>query len=272
MNKKMENLIYLYGLVPKKEIAKTELPSLTSFDDKGILHKLPINGSTAIVCELNEDEYSEEIIENKIDNDMEWLKKKAFHHHETIATLDKYYTLIPLKFCTIYKSEENLKEAIQEVDGKVMETFNYLENKEEWTVKIYSDDKKLKEKISKDNEKIEEKRKEIRDLPRGRRFFEEKRIDSLVDKELENEKTRIGEDLHENLKKYAIDYTIKKNWGKDITGLQEDMIWNSVYLIPEDKVESFTQEIENHEKNSQDDEWRVEAAGPWPAYHFSSFY
>ncbi|WP_432723761.1 GvpL/GvpF family gas vesicle protein [Staphylococcus equorum] len=268
----MDKLIYLYALVPTTEASDKTLPSLPSFDKKGELQTLSIGGSTAIVCELDPEEYSEKVIENKIENDMEWLQDKAFYHHEIIATLDQHYTLIPLKFCTIYKSPESLKETIKDVEAKVMETFEFLENKQEWTLKIYGDDKKLRKHIDKKNETIAQKRQEISDMPRGRRFFEEKKIDSIIDKELDKEKERIGERLHEQLKQYAVKYSIKKNWGKDVTGLTEDMIWNSVYLISEENLEAFTKFIEQEQGSIKEDGWRVEAAGPWPAYHFSSFY
>lgn len=267
----MENLIYLYGLVPKEEALERSLPEVKGFDGEGNLYTIPINNTTAIVCELNANDYSQATIEDKMSNDMEWLQEKAFHHHETISSLHNNYTFIPLKFCTIYKNETNLRETIQESEYKVEESFNLLVDKEEWTLKIYSDDNKLKEQIGTNNKAIEEKRKEISDLPRGRQFFERKKIDSLVDKELEKEKDRIGESLHDKLKKYAVDNSIKKNWGKDVTGLQDDMTFNSVYLLPKEKVDDFVTEIEEAEKELGDLGFRIEATGPWPAYHFSSF-
>ncbi|ASK62114.1 gas vesicle protein GvpL [Virgibacillus phasianinus] len=266
----MENLIYLYGLVPAQEATEKSLPQLKGFDGEGNLFTIPINHTTAIVCELNGYDYSEETIADKMNNDMEWLQEKAFHHHETIASLDNKFTFIPLKFCTIYKNESNLRETILASEDKVDESFNRLTDKEEWTLKIYSDDNKLKKQIGNSNAAIEEKRKEISELPRGRQFFERKKIDSLVDKELDKEKDRIGESLHDKLKKYAVDTSIKKNWGKDVTGLRDDMTWNSVYLLPKDQVKDFVTEIEVTEKELGDLGFRIEAAGPWPAYHFSS--
>src|SRR5699024_1836670 len=144
----MENMIYLYGLVPDGEEEQNSLPVMKGFDGKGSLYTIPINNTTAIVCELDSKLYSEETIENKM-NDMDWLQEKAFHHHETITALHNSYTFIPLKFCTIYKNEANLHESIQSSEAKVENSFNLLEGNEEWTLKIYCDDNKLKKKIGK---------------------------------------------------------------------------------------------------------------------------
>lgn len=268
----MENLLYLYALVPEAELENQDLPSLTGFDGEGSLYTVPVDDKiTAIVCDLDGNEYSEEVIEDKIDNDMEWLQKKAVHHHETIETLYQNFTLVPLKFCTIYKTKDSLKSTIQGYSEKITATFNFLEDKEEWTVKIYTNDKKLRKEVSKNNKAVEEKSEEIKDLPRGRRFFAEKKIDSIVDKELENEKDRVSEDLHQNLKALAVDFSIKKNWGRDVTGLEEEMVYNSVYLVPNEKVNDFLEVIDDTKNELPEEGWHIEVAGPWPAYHFSSF-
>ncbi|WP_114603884.1 GvpL/GvpF family gas vesicle protein [Staphylococcus sp. EZ-P03] len=268
----MENLLYLYALVPASELEDTELPSLTGFDKKGSLYTVPIDDNiTSIVCDLDGDEYSESVIENKIDNDMEWLQEKAFHHHETIETLYQNYTLIPLKFCTIYKTKDSLKSTIQDVEEKINATFDFLQDKEEWTLKLYTDDNKLKKEISKHNKNVEEKRRELDGMSKGKRFFAEKKIDTFVDTELENEKDRVGEALHQKIKALAVDYSIKKNWGRDVTGLKEEMVYNSVYLLPKDKVDAFLEIIDNEKNELPEEGWRIEATGPWPAYHFSSF-
>lgn len=266
----MNELIYLYAIVPKEEKFNKDFPKLTSFDGKGTVETLSINDNLAIICRLDSKEYSENIIENKIENDMEWLQEKAFHHHEIIEQLYKKYTIIPLKFCTIYQNETSLKESIQEVQLKLSETFKYIYNKDEWALKIYGDDAKIKEDIDQNNEIIASKRKEISNLPRGKRFFEEKKIESILEEELEKEKQLVGEKLQQQLRNIAVDYSIKKNWSKDVTGLKEDMIWNSVYLIPKNKIEDFKNIISNQKQTIQGNGWRLEVTGPWPAYHFAT--
>ena len=77
--------------------------------------------------------------------------------------------------------------------------------------------------------------------------------------------------MHQKIKALAVDYSIKKNWGRDVTGLKEEMVYNSVYLLPKDKVDAFLEIIDNEKNELPEEGWRIEATGPWPAYHFSSF-
>ncbi|WP_062237599.1 GvpL/GvpF family gas vesicle protein [Fictibacillus sp. FJAT-27399] len=268
----MGDLIYLYGLIPTKEAAAHQsFPSYTGFDGERKLYTIPVNNVTAVICKLDSDHYSEEAIKDKIDSDMDWLQEKAFHHHETVAALYKSFTIIPLKFCTIYKNEASLKQTIQSNETRIEETLSTLQGNEEWNVKIYSDDHELKKQVSENNSAIEAKKQEISELPRGRQFFEKKKIDKLIEDELENEKNRVCEQVHEKLTVHSLHAAIKKNWSKDVTGLKENMAWNSVFLLPIPKVESFLDEMKQFNQELGGTGWRFEATGPWPAYHFSSF-
>ncbi|WP_100408006.1 GvpL/GvpF family gas vesicle protein [Bacillus solitudinis] len=267
----MSNLLYLYGLIPTDETTNQSLPSFKGFEGDGDIYTIPIENSTAVVCNLPSDNYSEDIIKDKVENDMEWLQEKAFHHHETVLNLSKMFTIIPLKFCTLYKNQESLINAVQSNKAKMENTFSLLDGNEEWNVKMYCDDSLLKKQISKNNPSIEAKRIEINELPKGRQFFEKKKLDKLIESELEEEKNRISEKIDSHLKKFVLQGNSKKNWGKNMTGKKENMTWNGVYLIPQAQVETFLEQIQRYEKEMQEMGWQFEVTGPWPAYHFSSF-
>lgn len=267
----MGDLIYLYGLIPAKEAAAQSLPSFKGFDGSDELYTIPIGNTEAIVCTLNGEKYSEETIKEKINNDMEWLQEKAFHHHETVMKLSKMYTVVPLKFCTLYKNQDSLIHSVQSNASMLEKAFELLAGNEEWNLKIYCDDQKLKEQVSQNNPTIEAKKNEISQLSKGKQFFETKKLDKLIESELEDEKNRMSEKIHEHLKEFVLQGNVKRNWSKDVTGRKENMTWNSVYLIPKEDVEAFLEQIQQYEKKMQETGWQFEASGPWPAYHFSSF-
>jgi hypothetical protein len=266
----MGDLLYLYGLIPTNE-ATHPLPSVKGFDGEHEIFMLPNEDVTAIVCHLDHAAYSEETISDKINNDMEWLQEKAFHHHETVQQLAKQYTIVPLKFCTLYKNEESLRETVDKNKTKLSETFALLDGNEEWNLKIYCDDEQIKQQVSENNPVIKAKRDEISALPRGRQFFEKKKMDELINQELEAEKNRFCENIHEKLSSVSLFGSIKKTWGKDVTGRKEKMAWNSVFLLPKANVEQFLNNVEQYEGDFEEAGWKFEVSGPWPPYHFSSF-
>jgi hypothetical protein len=266
----MDGLLYLYGLIPTKEAADETFPSLKGFDGNSEIYTLSIKNITAIVCSLESGNYSEEVIKEKT-NDMEWLQEKAFHHHETVQKLSKIFTIIPLKFCTMYKSKASLENAIRFNQAKMLDALAFISGNEEWNLKIYCDDQLLKKQVSKSNPTIEAKREEISRLSRGKQFFKKKELDRLIESELEEEKNKVSEKIHKHLKEFTLKGHVKRTWNKDVTGRKDSMAWNGVYLISEPKVEGFLKQIQQYEEDMKEKGWQFETTGPWPAYHFSSF-
>ncbi|MGM7701467.1 GvpL/GvpF family gas vesicle protein [Pseudalkalibacillus sp. Hm43] len=264
----MEYLSYLYGFIPTSKRHQNHLPSLQGFDGETELYMIEDRQITAILCALDPDDYSEEIIKSKIDQDMEWLKSKAFHHHETLISLYKVYPdIIPSSFCTIYESEQNVKKTIRENEDKLMDIFDSLDGNQEWNLKIYLDEKKWKGQG--DSPAVEEMRRNLDSLSPGKRFFEKKKLDQLIEQEMEKEKNTLCEDVHDRLKKYSQKAEVKRNWNKDVTGMNERMAWNSVFLLPDQTVDSYLEEIKSLQKDLNPQGWKFEVSGPWPAYHFS---
>ncbi|PZE19704.1 GvpL/GvpF family gas vesicle protein [Paenibacillus xerothermodurans] len=266
----MGGLLYLYGLVPSEEVSGRSFPTLKGFDGKGDLFTIQIENITAIVCYLAAENYSEESIKERINNDMEWLQEKAFHHHETVMQLSKIFTIIPLKFCTLYHTQDSLETSVHSNESKIAESFALIDGTEEWNLKIYCDDALLKKQVSQNNDKIEAKRAEINRLPKGKQFFAKKKLDKLIETELEEEKIRVSETIHLHLKELALKGNVKSTWSNEATGRKDNMTWNGVYLVSQSKVDSFLEQIQQYDKNMREKGWQFKATGPWPAYHFSS--
>ncbi|MFC4403366.1 GvpL/GvpF family gas vesicle protein [Gracilibacillus xinjiangensis] len=265
----MGELIYLYGFIPETESKENPLPEIKGFDGRGSIYTVSVGNMEAVVCGLDETEFSEKALQEKTENDLEWLQQKALHHHHTIMALYKMYTLIPLKFCTIYKNEERLYQTVEPKKNQMEEMLAQIKGREEWNLKIYCEDTQLKEDISSHSPIVEAKKKEISQLSPGRRYFERKKIDSFVDEELDKEKNRICEEVHRQMKQFAIDAAVKKNWSKEMTGRKENMCWNSIYFLEKSQVDFFLEEMKQKEKSLDIKGFTLELTGPWPAYHFT---
>jgi hypothetical protein len=261
----MEQLIYLYGIIPETE----DIPSFKGLDDVHDAYSLSLGGIKAIVCDLDEAEYNEEKLEEKV-NDIEWLHEKAFHHHETLAALNKGSSVIPMKFCTIYQSEESLKEKIEPRKKAIINLLSWLNHKEEWNLKIYCDDEKWEKSFKDHNLIIEEKKAKIEQLSPGKQFFAKKKLDKWIKEEMDNKKDSFCYDIYNELDSIAIESTVKKNWSKDVTGKQEDMSWNSVYLLSSEHVDKLATYLEQWKEEWEEKGWKFEVTGPWPPYHFAS--
>ncbi|MEC5424504.1 GvpL/GvpF family gas vesicle protein [Virgibacillus sp. C22-A2] len=262
----MDKLIYLYGIIPAN--ADNAIPPMKGIDEHNPIFTIPFGEIEAVVCNLDEAEYREKELEAKTNN-MEWVHEKAFHHHEALMTLYEIFTIIPMKFCTIYSGKDSLQNTIVEHKPKMIELLDVIAGKEEWIMKIYCDNSKLKENVAEDNPTIASKREEIELLSPGRQYLEKRKLDQLIEQETDKEKDSFSSRLHDQFAQFSTDSEVKKNWNKDVTGREEDMCWNSVYMLEQSTVEDFLANVQKAQDKWKSSGWFIEVTGPWPSYHFS---
>ncbi|QFT90421.1 Gas vesicle synthesis protein GvpL/GvpF [Bacillus sp. THAF10] len=268
--KTMHSLFYLYGLVPSKELETKPLESLVGIDNHHEIFTFKIAEVTALICEIDENEFSEQKIEEKVKNDMKWLEEKAFHHHETINQLHQHYTVIPLKFCTIYKTIDNLTDVIEQEKERLQAVFQKVARKEEWNIKIFCEEEALRKEVAEQSSIIKEQEAALQTLTPGRQFFEKKKLQKLMDEEVIMLKRSKCESIHDQLKNLSAQAEIKKNWTQDMTGKKQDMNWNAVYLISTEGREEFTSRLEEMQQSYKNAGFTIEWSGPWPCYHFAN--
>lgn len=264
-----KELMYVYGFIPTAEADARPLQSFKGLDDEHLTYTKSFGEITAVMCKLDEKEYGEAELEAKMENG-EWLRDKAFHHHDALVKVNEQYTVIPLKFCTIFKNENNLNEVIQNQKDTVLALFSSLQNKEEWNVKIYCSEEAVKENVLLSSPELEEKKKEIEQLPSGRQFFERKKLQKFADELLEKEIDKRSRMIHDKLSSLSSKSAIKKNLSKEVTGRNDVMAWNSVYLIEKDHVQGLLEEIKTMQTAKENEAYTIEATGPWPTYYFAN--
>jgi len=268
----MEEL-YLYCIRERTEGAPAI--STKGIDGKGEVFVFPYRELEAIVSNPSE-EFASEEIQQKAQEDMNWIKEKAIAHEEVIETAMKedgnVLSLIPMRFGTIFRDRASLEAALSKDYSTIKELLERVQGKQEWSVKVYLRDKKVfEQRIKETNQKIKEKEKEIASLPEGMAFFMEEELKEAISKEANRELNNIVDDLFEDTKRHAVESIKCKILEKALTGRQEPMVLNAAYLIPEGEIEDFKKEVQDLNQAMQAKGFYLEYSGPWPAYNFTSY-
>ncbi|RNA67759.1 GvpL/GvpF family gas vesicle protein [Alteribacter keqinensis] len=265
-----DQLLYLYAFIPTDE--QDDTPDMPGIDPDTQVEYVSHGDITSVVCRVKKDEFNEDQLKKNVEN-MKWLQDKAFHHHEMMNRLHQTFTIIPLKFGTIYETMESLESIVNTHRERIVELFSELSDKEEWNVKVYADKEKFTRSVLENSPEIERKKQEIESLSKGKQFFERRKLDQFVEKQAEKEVDEECGLLHEKLKEISSKAEVKKNWNQKVTGRTEEMCWNSAYLIDRSDMDRLTGIMEEAKKEADEKESGLDFAvtGPWPAYHFSSF-
>ncbi|MCE7793267.1 GvpL/GvpF family gas vesicle protein [Salipaludibacillus sp. CUR1] len=266
-------LIYVYAFVPADEASKEKLGQLKGIDPQHEIDFYITEGLAAVICKVSADDFSEDNFKRNVE-DMKWLQERAYHHHELMNRLHQVFTVLPLKFGTIYEHNERLSEVMKTYNSQMKVILEEVKGKEEWNLKVFADRDVFSKSVLENNQVIEEKKREISNLSKGKQFFARKKLDQFINDEIQAHIKRKTETIHEELKKLSKNAEVKKNWDQKITGREDDMAWNCVYLLETgDDVNSFKQILRSYQEKSDEENegLRFESTGPWPAYHFANF-
>ena len=264
--------LYLYCI---REYRGTPPAPLKGIDGEGEVFALPFGGLEAIVSEVSLETFASEEILRKT-QELTWIKEKALVHARIIQEAMNQDTincaLIPMKFGTLFKDAEGLKQALEEHYPRVMEVLERVRGKQEWAVKVYLEDRKVfEEQVKEKSDFVKEKQREIASLPEGMAYFAEEELQTLLSKEIDQELAEISNSLHESLEKKADSSSRCKLLGKEFTGRSAPMILNGTYLIPEQRIGDFKKGVETLNIQMKGQGLSLEYSGPWPPYNFTTW-
>ncbi len=77
------DFLYMYGVILTEELQKSEVPSIMGIDQNPVTVKI-FENLAAIITPVNAQDFSQQQIDLQL-KDAEWLKEKAFHHHQCIT-------------------------------------------------------------------------------------------------------------------------------------------------------------------------------------------
>lgn len=256
-----EKAIYVYGLIPTMEMEKANkgknIPNVQLKEFGAV---------TAVFDYVDSQSFSEQNIEASLNN-TQWAKEKEEVHQEILMLLHQQFTVIPLKFCTIFSNRKILKEMITKNYEELVTLCSFLREKEEWNLKVYCNKDKFKHFIMQNNESVEKERKEMQGISSDKHSCMKKKLDMVVNNEIEIEMKRICMDIHEEALSISIQDFVENVQGRDATE-GEEVAWSSVYLINRRQINEFIEIIKQHEKAFKEMGFSFKSCGPSPVYHF----
>jgi hypothetical protein len=247
-----------------------EQPALVALgfsDDE--LYFIPTAGLYACVCNVPENEFSEENLEKNL-NDLEWLKKNVERHEKTIEKIMQGTSVIPFKLATVFFNEQNLQSFLEKYTGEMNEKLNYVKDKEEWGVKIYYEPEKLKQSVLLESGKLREIDRQISSASPGKAYLLGKKKTELISVEMNEGINRYRETFLELLKKFCFNACILELKSRKVTGRNDDMILNAAFLIEKNMVPQFVSLLKTLGNDSEFTAigFCFDSTGPWPPYNF----
>ena len=248
--------------------ARPELPSdlgVSGVDDRYAISQRTFEGIMAVFSKVSIEEYTGPAAESGM-KDLSWIGPRACRHEEVVQRVMRYSPVLPARFGTLFSSLDNLENLLKMHERTISQFLDHVAEKEEWSVKGLLDGEKAKGKLYSTIITAEAER--LASLSPGARYFQEKRIQSNIGKELNLRCKEILQEVAGDLDHYASDFCPRKALSRDATGLDVDMIANWAYLVPVNFAEIFCSRVDHANEVHGQDGLTFQVSGPWPPYSF----
>ncbi len=260
MNADQNKLIYLYCFTKK-------VPSILNPEFQQDLVFMEIEGLYAAVRYVSESEYSEENIKKNI-SDVEWLDANVREHLRSITIIMQTETVIPFNFGTIYKSEKSLREFASQYAYDFRESFLYLENREEWSVKVFCDRKMIIENIGTFSPNISDIDQQIKSSSPGKAYILGKKKKEIIETEIKVVYNNLSKKIFTALNELCDEYRFNIILSNELTEKNEDMILNVAFFIKKENIDHFIQCSDQLMHEYSGVGMIMDITGPWPPYTF----
>jgi len=244
----------------------------TEIAEKGVdaaypVYLVPHRSVRAIVSRVSPYEFGQEQLQARM-NDARWLSDKVTAHHAVLRAVAERETHIPMRFCTIYRSEDRVREVLTEHYDEFIKALRRVEGRQEWGVKIWCDDEALHKDVRTTSSRAKELEAQMARQSSGAAYFMRKKIDQAIAVEAERLQVVSAQRAHDHLSAHADEAVLNSPQSREVTGRREKMILNAAYLTARSGFAAFRSELTRLQAERPDMGLTYELTGPWPPYNF----
>jgi gas vesicle protein GvpL/GvpF len=237
---------YVYGVVP----ADVDAASFAAAEGVGAgrVELVATGGLAAIVGRVPLDEFGEEPLRRNLES-RDWLEATARAHDRVLAEALGRTPLVPLRFGTVYRSQDGVRGMLDERATELREAIERLRGRVELGVKAFL---------------VAPEQEEGAAPSSGREYLLRKQEARATAKSTQTEALESVRALHERLASLADDARVNPPQQPELSGRHETMLLNGAYLVGAELQPAFAAAVDDY----GDERLELVVTGPWPPYNF----
>jgi hypothetical protein len=254
---------YLYGVAAADEaMARTSLAGGIA-ETVELVAEGPLVG---VASRVSLAEFDETTLPERL-SDAAWLEQNIRAHERVLERILEEVSVVPCRFCTVYLNEAELRRFLAERREALEGALDRVRGMVEVGVKAFIDRDRFTEGLARRNDAIRQLETQVSAAEGGRAYLERRRLEQLVASELEDFRGEAEGRIHTHLAAVAEDGLSLALQQPELSGREEEMVFNGAYLVPADRAD-FEAELASLARDLREEGIDLELTGPWPAYNF----
>lgn len=252
---------YVYGVVWSTDVSLSE--SLSGLDADDPVRTVTEGPVAAVTCRVPLAEFEEEALRGHL-SDIDWVERVARAHEAVLDDLCSRTVVVPMRMCTVYRDEENLRSMLRSEQVNLRVALEFLDGKVEWGVKAIAsgegDDMRPPDAAGAADD--------ARSASSGVDYMARRRARRDARAEADNLQADAAAEIHDALSALAHDGLLNPTQSRELPGQSGRMVMNGVYLVEREVAEAFHQEVCALEERFGPLGLELVESGPWPPYNF----
>jgi len=183
--------------------------------------------------------------------DMDWVERTARAHEHVLEEIRSRTPVIPMRMCTVYRTETGLREMLSREADALRETLSRLHDRTEWGVKVLLDPSQRRDDRSSPGAYIKRRREQLDQ-----------------DQDLTARVQEATSQIHESLCAAASEGVLVPLQRPEASGRRIEMVLNGAYLVEDAAQDRFREQVGALQSQFAALGLVLELTGPWPAYNF----
>ena len=187
-------------------------------------------------------------------------RENVLAHEFVNETVMREFTVIPMSFGTVFRSEEDVKQLLRSTYETFTDVIEKMKDKIEFGVQIRWDRDRAIEAITCEDEEIRKLKDEITRNAASSTYFARMQLGRLIEVALEDSAGRYVGTVHEELKRVSVASRSNKVIG-------DRMIMNAAFLVNRTAEKPFDDAVKDLSRRYEH-LLAFKYTGPWPPYNF----
>ncbi len=187
-------------------------------------------------------------------------RENALAHEHVIETVMKQYTVIPMSFGTVFRTDDDIREVLKSIYPSLKDVLKQMEGKVEFGLKVTWDRDQIIEELKRDHEEIHRFHQEITRKHLQSTYLARMQLGRMIDKALAERSAQYVREIYEGLRDACVA-------SRDNKPIGDKMILNAAFLIQRDREEEFDAAV-NRVARKFGTRLNFKYTGPWPPYNF----
>src|SRR6266513_552861 len=236
---------YVYGII--------------SSSDAATFGKIGIGGAGDLVYTINYGDIAA-VISNTSVYIFDPTRENALAHEHVIETVMKTYTIIPMSFGTVFRTDDDIRQVLKSIYPSLKDVLKQMAGKVEFGLKVTWERDTVVDELSREDEEIHKFHQEITRKHLQSTYFARMQLGRMIEKSLAERSAQYVREIYEALRPCCVA-------SRDNKPIGDKMILNAAFLIDREHETEFDAAV-NKIAEKFGDRLNFKYTGPWPPYNF----